>query len=252
MPERFPDSYYDIIEASGQPGCPLCRIVENVGYKFLSASIHGGNVTDPDMRAKYLESIGFCYRHAWLLPQTGGGARLSIAILYRDFIDFVEQTLSQAHYTPSPGISLSRVQETLNRRRPATATQTLVKSLQPQKPCPACRQETELETLAITTLADFLAIDERLLNAFKASDGLCLPHLRRTLELARREDAFDLLITITRDKLVKLTAELDEFIRKHDYRFSHEKVGTEGDSWQRALARIVGEAGQKPKSREVR
>jgi hypothetical protein len=247
MSERFPDSYYDIIEACGQPGCPLCRIVENVGFRFLTASLHGGDVTDPEIRAKYSQSMGFCHRHAWLLPQTGGGAKLGIAIIYRDFINQVDQALARAKYTPPGSLSLTRAQEKLNRRQPATATAALVKSLQPAKPCPACAQETELETLALTTLLDFLPADKRLLTAFKSAGGLCLPHLRRALELARSESAFTLLVAIAREKLVNLEAELDEFVRKHDYRYQHEKFEAEGDSWARALARMVGEAPPKPK-----
>jgi hypothetical protein len=247
MPERFPDSYYDIIEACGQPGCPLCRIVENVGFRFLTASLHGGDVTDPDIRAKYSRSMGFCHRHAWLLPQTGGGARLGIAIIYRDFIHQINQKLTEAGYTPPGGLSLTRAQEKFNRRQPAAATASLVKALQPEKPCPACLQETELETLALTTLLDFLPTDERLRTVFQSADSLCLPHLRRALELARSESAFNLLVAITRDKLVKLETELDEFIRKHDYRYQREKFDTEGDSWARALAQIVGEALPKPR-----
>jgi len=191
--------------------------------------------------------MGFCHRHAWQLPHTGGGARLGIAIIYRDFIHQVDRQLAKAGYTPPGGLSLTRAQETLNRRKSAAATQTLVKNLQPEQPCPACLQEAELETLAMTTLLDFLPTDERLRSAFKASTGLCLPHLRRALELVRSEAAFDLLVAITREKLVKLEAELDEFIRKHDYRFRHEKFDAEGDSWQRALAQIVGEFSPKPK-----
>ncbi|MBN1992972.1 MAG: hypothetical protein JW953_09725 [Anaerolineae bacterium] len=243
--DHIPNSYFEIIEACAEPGCPFCRLVEEIGFRFLMASMHG-TATDPDMRLQFRASLGFCNRHAWLLPQTGGGARLGIAIIYQDFIRQVEKELSRAGYDSPRSVSLSQMQETLNRKRPSAATQTVVKNLQPEKPCPACLQEAELETLAITTLVDLLTTDEKMLKAFKSSDGLCLYHLRRALELVRDKATFETLLEITREKLVKLQAELDEFIRKHDHRFQHEKFEAEGDSWQRAIIQIAGSPRTEP------
>jgi len=84
---------------------------------------------------------------------------------------------------------------------------------------------------------------ERLRTAFQVSAGLCLPHLRRAFQLARDEATFETLVTLTRDRLTALRAELDEFIRKNDYRFRDEGFGPEGDSWRRAIAQIVGREG---------
>ena len=248
--DQIPQSYYEIIEACAEPGCPLCRLVEDQGFKFLVAGMHG-TATDPDTRLKYRESMGFCNRHAWLLPYTSGGARLGIAIFYQDYVKQVEQTLARARYSASGGLSLTRMQETLNRKKPTTATEAIVKALQPQKPCPACEQEFKLETLALTTLVDFFPNDERLSNALKESDGLCVPHLRRALELVRDEPTFTALVEMTREKLAKLSAELDEFIRKHDHRYKNEKFTEEGDSWQRAITQIIGLPAPNPKRRKA-
>jgi len=237
--DHIPHSYYEIIEACAEPGCPLCRLVDEIGDRFLAASMHG-TVTDPDIRFKYRESMGFCHRHAWRLASFGGGVRLGLAIIYQDFIKQVSRKLDKARYQSPGGVSLNRLQETMSRKKPSSATQSLVQNLHPQKSCPACRHETELETLAITTLVDLLAEDERLREAFETSAGLCLPHLRRALELVRDETTFNLLLEITQAKLVQLIAELDEFVRKHDHRFRHEKFDTEGDSWRRAVSQIVG------------
>ena len=76
--------------------------------------------------------------------------------------------------------------------------------------------------------------------ALAASDGLCLPHLRRALELVRTESAFESLLAVTRERLLELQSELDEFIRKHDYRFQSEGFDSEGDSWLRAIGIICG------------
>jgi hypothetical protein len=40
-----------------------------------------------------------------------------------------------------------------------------------------------------------------------------------------------------------LDEELREFIRKHDYRFTGEGMGTEGTSWIRAIEMVAGKQG---------
>ena len=92
----------------------------------------------------------------------------------------------------------------------------------------------------MTTLVDFFPEDERLYNAIKESGGLCVPHLRRALELVRDEATFAALVEMTRKKLIKLSADLSEFIRKHDHRYKNEKFEGEGDSWQQAITQIIG------------
>jgi len=47
-------------------------------------------------------------------------------------------------------------------------------------------------------------------------------------------------------RLGALVGELDEYIRKHDYRFRHEGFGGEEDSPRRAISRAVGEDDQSP------
>jgi len=44
-------------------------------------------------------------------------------------------------------------------------------------------------------------------------------------------------------KVKSIIEELKEFERKHDYRFSKEKFGKEGDSWIRAIEKLIGKEG---------
>jgi hypothetical protein len=46
-----------------------------------------------------------------------------------------------------------------------------------------------------------------------------------------------------RKKCAGLLKELAEFIRKHDYRFSHEGSGKQSNSWRRAVEMMVGREG---------
>ena len=40
-----------------------------------------------------------------------------------------------------------------------------------------------------------------------------------------------------------MVGELEEIQRKHDYRFSNEDFGKEGDAWIRSIEKMVGKEG---------
>ena len=61
----------------------------------------------------------------------------------------------------------------------------------------------------------------------------------------RSRAAFDTLRDIARERYAVLRAELDEFIRKNDYRFQSEGMGAEGDSWKRAVGLMTGRPGSR-------
>jgi hypothetical protein len=53
-------------------------------------------------------------------------------------------------------------------------------------------------------------------------------------------ETFTALIEAQKEVWQRLSAELNEFIRKKDHRFQHESYGPEGDSWLRAIEAVVG------------
>ena len=55
--------------------------------------------------------------------------------------------------------------------------------------------------------------------------------------------ALERLREVQRACLESLLAELSEFIRKHDYRFTGEGMGAEGTSWIRAVEMVAGKQG---------
>ena len=77
-------------------------------------------------------------------------------------------------------------------------------------------------------------------QAVAGSQGLCLPHLHRALA----QDAHVVEMLLAKQALVLdgLAGELPAFIRSHDYRFSKEGLGAEGDAYLRAIAILVGAA----------
>jgi len=218
---------HDLIEACAQAGCPVCRLTEAAVSRYLDALLYE-LVNDIEMRDRLRRSFGCCNAHAHQLLKMVG-ASLGIGILYRDLVNTALNQLEQVKFTSARGLRLRAVQET-----PAILT--------PQDGCPACAYHAEKEKRLLTIMLDSLN-DERVRTALQASAGLCLPHLRRAFQLARDEATFEILVALTRDRLTALRAELDEFIRKNDYRFRDEGFGPEGDSWRRAIAQIVGREG---------
>jgi hypothetical protein len=233
-------SYHNIIQASSEPGCPLCRLAEKSIAAYLGALMYE-LVNDPEARGQIRETLGFCNVHAHhLLAMTGSA--LGTGIIYRDVVNTVLKQLEAARYASPPRMFLHRLPEALDPQRPALASEAAVRALSPRSPCPVCVQQEEMEALAVAALMAGLG-DEELRAALRGSAGLCLPHLRRALQAVRSRTAFDILVGIARDRYAALRAELDEFIRKNDYRFQHEGMGAEGDSWRRAVDLMTGRPG---------
>ncbi len=235
-----PLSYFELLDACALPGCPVCRLEAKVIHNYLDAILYE-NVNDPGTQAELRQSWGYCRAHAWQLPKAAGGPALGVAILYRQIIGDALSEIENAGYARAPRWSLTQVQEQLDRRQPVAATEAVVRRLRPEVACPACVHRDKMIDLALATLLESLSREDQPMRlALAASAGLCLPHLRRAFELTRDETAFKALRSMTQDKLARLKHELDEFVRKNDYRFQHEGFGAESDSWRRALAWLVG------------
>jgi hypothetical protein len=80
-------------------------------------------------------------------------------------------------------------------------------------------------------------------NAFDKSPGLCVPHFLSALRTKAEQSVQQYLVKTERQKCRQLLHDLSEFCRKHDYRFSHEGLASEGSSWIRAVAMMVGREG---------
>ena len=235
-------SYYEMLDACQEPDCPVCRLGQVSVNRHLTSLIYD-SVNDVSLRATLRESLGYCQEHAWLLPNAGDSAPLGIAIVHRDIVNTIHKRLGESDFVKGRGRSLKAVISGAKRFDDgASHTKATAKYLPVKAQCPACERRDEAEKLALKSVTDALEKQDADMNsALQISDGLCLPHLRRALENVRNREAFNSLVTITQEQLSALIQDLDEFIRKSDHRFRHEKIGeTERGSWRRALLRIVG------------
>lgn len=128
------------------------------------------------------------------------------------------------------------------KRIPEQVSETVQKipyALTPQKHCMVCHERDKTLHIIVSTFVEDLHKPE-MIEALQASDGLCIPHLKRAFESIRHLNIWEQLLSIHREKLESLRGELAKFIRKNDYRFKDEGFGAEGDAWRRTIIKVTG------------
>jgi len=204
-------TYFSIVEACEKDGCPLCRVEQDAALKFLETLFYE-QINEFEVRERLRKSLGLCHEHAWLSADGMTGNALGLAILYDDMLR----------------LRLEQLNEKKGKLRVAPAGK-----------CPACEQRDSVGHRALTVLARHLT-EEEMREAMLRSDGLCFHHLPLALEQLKDSSVQKELLSIHREKMEKLRAELGEFIRKNDYRFINEGFGAERDAWRRAVAMGAG------------
>lgn len=227
---------YKLLEACRAPGCPVCRVEQESVERYLDNQFYE-SVNSPRWRDRLRASLGFCHEHAWLTVDKRLGDALGFTIIYQDIVNSLLKQLevSGPARSPEPGrLFLRRLSDEAR-----TRIDGMLQTISPRKRCPVCEHRDETLRMILSVLLDELTKPE-MTDALRASDGLCLPHLRLALENIRDTEAFEKLLTIQREKLASLRGELAEFIRKSDYQLIEKGFGSEGDAWLRAVSMVVG------------
>jgi hypothetical protein len=231
-----PVTYFDLIDLFPQPSCAVCNLLRRNVDRSLDALLYE-YVSDPDTHRAFRQRRGLCNEHSWqLLRQTGNA--LGIAILYEAAVDEVLKTIEQIPLGIGPQSGLGRMLGAVGKPN----TSSLADRLEPVGKCPICSQLVASETQYIQVFCQYLG-DDRLKEAYQASDGLCLPHFRQALRCVPDARRAQILLTIQITIWKKLQAQLQEFRDKNDHRRIKEKMGEEGNSWRRAVGRLAGEEG---------
>ncbi|HYI25548.1 MAG TPA: DUF6062 family protein [Thermomicrobiales bacterium] len=217
---------HDLFDAFGQEGCPVCVLVEVAVGRYMGSTNYD-SVSDPDIRRHFERSHGFCNTHAhqWLRE----AFVLGTAHIYRDVLLVTSEQLRGQSFRSAGG-----VMGAIRGRKPAASS-----ALEPSEGCPACAIREETESRLLKTLLKGLG-DDTFVTAYAASDGLCLPHLRLALDAAPNDRVFRALRARALQTQETMIAQLNETIRKHDYRFRHEPAGEEKGSPQRAVDHVAG------------
>lgn len=236
MAQRIP--YYDeLLLAMAQPGCAVCRVLAAASDRYIDALLFE-MVNDVGAREALNAARGFCIRHAQLLVRTGGA--LGSAITMQGVLKVLIRTLEAGDLSQTGPSRLRNLARSLDSGATHPAARRLADELEPQGPCPACASEDLVAPIVTDTLTQHMLPGSRLASAFRDSAGLCLPHFRMTVRQGLPGPALTELLAGQLAIWRRLEAELEEFLRKSDHRFSHERMGVERDSWRRAIAAVSG------------
>ena len=199
-----------VLDAMREPGCPLCRMLAAASHHYLDGILYEA-VNTEEFRARFRAARGFCPRHS--REVAGFESALGATILLREVLG-----------------------DALDRWRLAAAKGRAIKP--PRAKCPACVTEDALVRNFLDTTFGHIG-DARLLDAWRASDGLCVAHFEALLAEAPAKTRVA-LVEIEAAKVERLLKRLDEFSRKCDYRFAHEPKGDEGRAWLDAISKSAG------------
>jgi len=228
-----PQGAFNLRDAFGEEGCPICRIALRNVQRLIESTNYDA-LGDPGIRAELTEATGYCTVHAqqWLST----AFVLGTATLYRDVLT---RTIRELRRLTAQRPFGGRLISALGGSR---GHADLADAGAPRRPCPACELLQESESALIRTLVDRLR-DEDMRSAYEASEGLCVPHLRRALGASRDPAVF----TCLRDRAIRteetLLGHLNEIVRKHDYRNRQEPSGEEKGAAARTVIHVAGAAG---------
>lgn len=169
-------------EALEREGCALCRLSLDAVARYLDGLAYE-EANDPVVRDRLRASRGFCPRHAWQIARLNSSA-LDVAIIYRDVLGEVTRILDGGRAAHRWLLGA--------RARGWELAQRLL----PQGPCPACQILAASEDRYLGTLLDHLP-EPDFAAVYRASEGLCQPHLDRALHLPALREAGAILLETT-------------------------------------------------------
>ena len=226
VPPSF--SYYDLLNACTQTGCPICRVGAHAVKRHLK-SLFNEYVNDTEARDSILRSLGFCKEHVQLLLNTRIADALGASIIYENII---KKILREFPRDPASFPS--------NPKERARTISKFISASDGLGECVACEQRETAFDRVIHDLSSALD-QEELQVALQGSDGLCLPHLSQLFERVQKQEDLNFLINLIRNKLETRQFEMSELIRKNDHYFRSEGISqAEALAWKNAMCTLSG------------
>ncbi|MCR4441746.1 MAG: DUF6062 family protein [Peptococcaceae bacterium] len=226
------DSFADIKELLKQPYCPVCFYInESLDRQFRWLFIEYRS-SAPFI--KRLAEGGLCPVHSWQIINGPHGKEMSFA--YRAVIKHYGNVLR--HLKDNIGKSISE-QKGIKRFFSFLFPDKKEDLIKKQKrSCPFCDSRKISGEYIIDRLIKSLD-DEENVRLYRKSPGLCRSHLFEALEACDHSKKMVLLGAAIKN-IEEISADLDEYFRKTDYRYSHEPKGKEQEAWLKAMLMYDG------------
>lgn len=224
--------------AMQREGCPVCLVLLEDMQQVMDSWQYEG-FTEVDHRHELIRIRGFCPLHTWQLAQLGSGFQL--AVIYSETLPEVLAALQRdaAQQQGAPGSSsFGGLWSRFSHHPAPTYAQPAFDS------CPFCKSRANIEARLISTFVEQLQAEE-MRALFSQSIGLCLSHFTQARAEAERNQSARLssLLEGQQACMQRLLAEIQELLRKHDYRFADEARGEEMMSWRRAAELFASHPG---------
>jgi hypothetical protein len=225
----LPFGYFDLIETFPQSGCAICNLLRHDVHQLID-NVLWEHTNDPFILDKMRASRGLCNQHGWQFIEMAHA--LNVAVFYEPALHELLKILDDVVIDPKP-------QNLVKRLLTKNGTSAVADALEPVQPCLFCELQNENEARYVGIIAEHIT-DERMLNAYHTSDGLCLEHFKLVLRRTAHAEQF---VRIQKEIWTRLHAELEEFTHKLAIQASNDQIGAEADSWRRTHALFSGGKG---------
>jgi hypothetical protein len=231
-------AYLHLADACAQPGCPVCRCLDDDGRRAVAAMLDE-RVTDVDTRRGLRAAWGLCGWHTAMVVEARG-AVTGAAILAEDLLRVCGRRIQRLRdRRPSRAARWLRRLTTFPRGGRGRARPRLVERYRERAPCPVCAQVGPAEGTYLDTLVAF-ADDAELGDAYERSAGVCLPHLVAAVDRSPGEPGLAVTIDRTLRTWDALRRDLGRFLAGHEYRHHAPLAEGEATAPGRALEALAG------------
>lgn len=231
-----------IKELVTQDGCPICRACNDAfdreWFWFFSESYGEGSGV-----SQYINYYGFCEKHTLQVAEKGPIWQRTVIYdwIIKNKLPLFEELLESLPDKAST--STNAISSNLSQRR-------LKRSIESVKPKGSCLFCDSLEKASEDGLKDLLVVlqDSEMKNLYLKSRGLCMKHFFKALNLVEPQYSAELreIVTAQITKLKELKTNLDEYMRKEDYRFKNDSKGKEQTASTDAIEKFIGDLEAKP------
>lgn len=225
-------SYFKLLDALQEPGCPLCGLVVRDGLSYLDSMMYE-RIMDVPTRMELMDSFGLCSWHTWQLsrlPQISS-PDLGYAILASDLLGKFHRLAATV-----PGRSGRRLKGVFGKKRGGIGSRIKRQS------CPACAHVARFESYHMRQLLDQF-LDEEVSKRYGASQGICLPHFFMAEGEFSAHPNFNKLRESQAAMAKALRDTLERYIDKHDYRKREKFTPAEAKAGRAAMEFLCGKPG---------
>jgi Family of unknown function (DUF6062) len=228
----------ELREACGREGCPVCTVVRNEMERAMDTWQYEG-FTDGEQREEVVRAHGFCSLHTWQLAQYN--TQFQFAVVYKDILSDLLETIGDED-GGVVGPAQTWMQAVKRWFQPRSDRHEM--AYQGYKRCPLCRTRTHLEQRIVECLVEIIQ-SEAWQILLRHSTGLCRHHFQQASHYAHGHfpEQYLILVICQRECLQRTLNDVNELIRKHDYRFREEPWGDEMTAWRRAAELCAGNVG---------